>query len=103
MCHDTRATSWSCVTLRNPIWITNTRAWSATASAKALRRRCSCCSDTGSDAVGEPERAGEGDEDELGLAAAGEAAGEDDSGGGFHADCAGELGREGDGVVGVGE
>ena len=35
---------------------------------------------------GEPERAGEGDEDELGLAAAGEAAGEDDSG-------AGELGR----------
>ena len=99
MCHDTRATSWSCVTLRNPIWITNTRAWSATASAKALRRRCSCCSDTGSDArstVGEPERAGEGDEDELGLAAAGEAAGEDDSG-------AGELGREGDGVVGVGE
>ena len=34
---------------------------------------------------GEPERAGEGDEDELGLAA-----GEDDSGGGFPADCAGE-------------
>jgi len=52
---------------------------------------------------GEPERAGEGDEDELGLAAAGEAAGEDDSGGGFHADCAGELGGEDDGVVGVGE
>jgi hypothetical protein len=46
--------------------------------------------------VGEPERAGEGDEDELGLAAAGEAAGEDDSG-------AGELGREDDGVVGTGE